>query len=372
MDEDRAATQPVNKPIGVHIIAYYDNDNSLNYNDGDELISEERIYNGVDGKSPTITTRDNGDGSHTITITNADGTTREIVVRNGTCNCNVNPTPTLVQPGTPGTTPSAQPKPESGTPDNGGSNTGGSNAGGSNAGGSNAGGGNAGGSNAGGGDAGGNNAGGGNAGGNNAGGGNAGGGNAGGNNAGGNNAGGSNAGGGNAGGSNAGGSNAGGSNAGGGNAGGGNAGGSNAGGGNAGGNNAGGNNAGGSNAGGNNAGGNNAGRGNAGGGNAGGGNAGGSYGVSVPETGTLETPRENRPEYQVPPTNTPNVIKIETTNQSNNEMSTITLTTTGVNISNERLPETGTQSDAIYIALGSGILLSIYMGKRKEDSSSEM
>ena len=349
VDEDRAATQPVNKPIGVHIIAYYDNDNSLNYNDGDELISEERIYNGVDGKSPTITTRDNGDGSHTITITNADGTTREIVVRNGTCNCNVTPT-------------SVQPKSESGTLDSGGGNSDGNNAGGNNTGGGNTGGNNAGGSNTGGG-----NAGGGNAGGSNTGGGNAGGSNAGGSNAGGSNTGGSNVGGGNAGGSNAGGDNAGGNNA-----GGGNAGGNNAGGGNAGGNNAGGGNAGGNNAGGNNAGGNNAGGGNAGGSNAGGGNAGGSYGVDVPETGTLETPRENRPEYQVPPTNTPNVIKIETTNQSNNEMSTITLTTTGVNISNERLPETGTQSDAIYIALGSGILLSIYMGKRKEDSSSEM
>ena len=173
VDEDRATTQPATKPIGVHITVYYDNDNTLTYTAGDTLISEEDIYNGVDGrdgrdgidgksviietrknsdgshtiiiinpdgtkreivvkngqdgKSPTIETKENLDGSHTIVITNPDGTKQEIVVKNGkdgkdgkdgrdgkdgTCNCTVNPTP--VQPGTPGTTPSEQPKPESG------------------------------------------------------------------------------------------------------------------------------------------------------------------------------------------------------------------------------------------------------------------
>ena len=165
VDEDRATTQPAMKPIGVHITVYYDNDNTLTYTAGDTLISEEDIYNGVDGrdgrdgidgksaiietrensdgshtiiitnpdgskreivvkngqdgKSPTIETKENLDGSHTIVITNPDGTKQEIVVKNGkdgkdgrdgkdgTCNCAVNPTP--VQPGNTGTTP-----PESG------------------------------------------------------------------------------------------------------------------------------------------------------------------------------------------------------------------------------------------------------------------
>ena len=168
VDEDRATTQPAMKPIGVHITVYYDNDNTLTYTAGDTLISEEDIYNGVDGrdgrdgidgksaiietrensdgshtiiiinpdgskreivvkngkdgKSPTIETKENADGSHTIVITNPDGTKQEIVVKNGkdgkdgkdgrdgkdgTCNCAVNPTP--VQPGNTGTTP-----PESG------------------------------------------------------------------------------------------------------------------------------------------------------------------------------------------------------------------------------------------------------------------
>lgn len=170
VDEDLATTQPATKPIGVHITVYYDNDNSLTYTAGDTLISEEDIYNGVDGrdgrdgidgksaiietkensdgshtiiitnpdgskreivvkngqdgKSPTIETKENADGSHTIVITNPDGTKQEIVVKNGkdgkdgrdgkdgTCNCAVNPTP--VQPGNTGTTPPEQPKPESG------------------------------------------------------------------------------------------------------------------------------------------------------------------------------------------------------------------------------------------------------------------
>lgn len=170
VDEDRATTQPATEPIGVHITVYYDNDNTLTYTAGDTLISEEDIYNGVDGrdgrngidgksaiietrensdgshtiiitnpdgskreivvkngqdgKSPTIETKENLDGSHTIVITNPDGTKQEIVVKNGkdgkdgrdgkdgTCNCAVNPTP--VQPGNTGTTPPEQPKPESG------------------------------------------------------------------------------------------------------------------------------------------------------------------------------------------------------------------------------------------------------------------
>jgi LPXTG-motif cell wall anchor domain protein len=33
----------------------------------------------------------------------------------------------------------------------------------------------------------------------------------------------------------------------------------------------------------------------------------------------------------------------------------------------EKLPETGSQSDYISVLLGSGILLSLYVGRRKED-----
>ena len=83
------APQPTDKPIGVHITVYYDNDNSLTYTAGDTVISEEDIYNGVDGrdgidgKSSTIETKENQGGTYTITIINPDGSKREIVVKNG-------------------------------------------------------------------------------------------------------------------------------------------------------------------------------------------------------------------------------------------------------------------------------------------------
>ena len=316
VDEDRATTQPTAKPIGVHITVYYDNDNSSTYTAGDTLISEEDIYNGVDGrdgrdgksaiietrensdgshtfiitnadgikreivvkdgqdgKSPTIETKENSDGSRTIIITNPDGTKQEFVVKNGkdgrdgkdgTCNCNVNPTP--VQPGAPGTTPSEQPKPElkpNPKPETNKPNT---------------------------------------------------------------------------------------------------------------------------------------------------------PGAVTPNTGTpetdkpntpgegtpntggnSETPGGNTPERQTPPTNgnvppvyeEPTVERDPQPNETNStplantstgtpieevneETPIVTVTTTGVNISNRRLPETGTNSNTIYIVLGSGILLSLYMGKRKEESSNEM
>ena len=101
------------------------------------------VKNGQDGKSPTIETKENADGSHTIVITNPDGTKQEIVVKNGkdgkdgrdgkdgTCNCAVNPTP--VQPGNTGTTPPSDkpvkpeskpdPKPETNKPNTPGSGT---------------------------------------------------------------------------------------------------------------------------------------------------------------------------------------------------------------------------------------------------------
>ena len=88
-------SRPTDKPIGVHITVYYDNDNSLTYTAGDTLISEETIYNGVDGingrdgkdgidgKSQTVETKENQDGTRTIVITNSDGTKQEFVVKNG-------------------------------------------------------------------------------------------------------------------------------------------------------------------------------------------------------------------------------------------------------------------------------------------------
>ena len=95
VDEDREA-QPTGKQIGVHITVYYDNNNSGTYDEGDDLISEENIYDGVDGIdghdgsngndgtagaagrdgkdgfTPKVTVTDNPDGSHTITITQPD------------------------------------------------------------------------------------------------------------------------------------------------------------------------------------------------------------------------------------------------------------------------------------------------------------
>ena len=94
--------QPTRKQIGVHITVYFDNNNNGTYDEGDELISEENIYDGVDGTdgrdgtngrdgadghdgaagaagrdgkdgfTPKVTVTDNPDGSHTITITQPD------------------------------------------------------------------------------------------------------------------------------------------------------------------------------------------------------------------------------------------------------------------------------------------------------------
>ena len=49
--------------------------------DGSE--STTKVKDGKDGKTANITTTENPDGSHTITITNPDGTTKETVVKNG-------------------------------------------------------------------------------------------------------------------------------------------------------------------------------------------------------------------------------------------------------------------------------------------------
>ena len=43
-------SQPTRKQIGIHITVYYDNNNSGSYDNGDEVISEEDIYDGLDGQ----------------------------------------------------------------------------------------------------------------------------------------------------------------------------------------------------------------------------------------------------------------------------------------------------------------------------------
>ena len=53
----------------------------------------------LDGKSPKVSVEDNGDGSHTITIINSDGSVTKTVVKNGkdgkdgNCGCNDKPVP---------------------------------------------------------------------------------------------------------------------------------------------------------------------------------------------------------------------------------------------------------------------------------------
>ena len=44
-------SQPTRKQIGIHITVYYDNNNSRSYDNGDEVISEEDIYDGLDGQN---------------------------------------------------------------------------------------------------------------------------------------------------------------------------------------------------------------------------------------------------------------------------------------------------------------------------------
>ncbi|MCW1040716.1 collagen-flanked surface repeat-containing protein, partial [Streptococcus anginosus] len=46
-------------------------------------VAEGSIKDGKDGKSPEVSTKDNGDGSHTITIKNPDGTTTTTTVKDG-------------------------------------------------------------------------------------------------------------------------------------------------------------------------------------------------------------------------------------------------------------------------------------------------
>ncbi|VJL28671.1 putative collagen-like surface-anchored protein [Streptococcus pneumoniae] len=83
-DTDAAATPTRN---GIRVTVYDDvNDNGV-YDEGvDKVLNSKDIYNGIDGRdgsAPTITTKDNGDGTHTITVQNSDGSESTTVVKDG-------------------------------------------------------------------------------------------------------------------------------------------------------------------------------------------------------------------------------------------------------------------------------------------------
>ena len=75
-----------------------------------------------------------------------------------------------------------------------------------------------------------------------------------------------------------------------------------------------------------------------------------------PTNGTTPPPAEVSREREVPTENTTPVVPERTP-----------VPETGTTTSNTYLPNTGTQSDYIYIILASGILMSLYIGKRQED-----
>ena len=85
----RRATDATSTPTrnGIRVTVYDDvNDNGV-YDEGiDKVLSSKDIYNGIDGRdgsAPTITTKDNGDGTHTITVQNPDGSESTTVVKDG-------------------------------------------------------------------------------------------------------------------------------------------------------------------------------------------------------------------------------------------------------------------------------------------------
>ncbi|MDK6420984.1 LPXTG cell wall anchor domain-containing protein, partial [Aerococcus urinae] len=67
---------------GQWIINYYDKNGDGKFTD-DEMVSAKFVRDGKDGKSPEVTTKDNGNGTHTITIKNPDGTTTTTTVKDG-------------------------------------------------------------------------------------------------------------------------------------------------------------------------------------------------------------------------------------------------------------------------------------------------
>ncbi|HEX1436945.1 TPA: G5 domain-containing protein [Streptococcus pneumoniae] len=80
-----AATTPTRN--GIRITVYDDvNDNGVYDEDVDKVLNSKDIYNGIDGRdgsAPTITTKDNGDRTHTITVQNPDGSESTTVVKDG-------------------------------------------------------------------------------------------------------------------------------------------------------------------------------------------------------------------------------------------------------------------------------------------------
>lgn len=81
---DAAATPTRN---GIRVTVYDDvNDNGVYDGGVDKVLNSKDIYNGIDGRdgsAPTITTKDNGDGTHTITVQNPDGSELTTVVKDG-------------------------------------------------------------------------------------------------------------------------------------------------------------------------------------------------------------------------------------------------------------------------------------------------
>lgn len=80
-----AAATPTRNDIRVTV---YDDVNDNGVYDGgvDKVLNSKDIYNGIDGRdgsAPTITTKDNGDGTHTITVQNPDGSESTTVVKDG-------------------------------------------------------------------------------------------------------------------------------------------------------------------------------------------------------------------------------------------------------------------------------------------------
>ncbi len=83
-DTDADATPTRN---GIRVTVYDDvNDNGVYDGGVDKVLNSKDIYNGIDGRdgsAPTITTKDNGDGTHTITVQNPDGSESTTVVKDG-------------------------------------------------------------------------------------------------------------------------------------------------------------------------------------------------------------------------------------------------------------------------------------------------
>ena len=67
----------------VNVTDNGDGTHSITVRNPDGSESTTKVKDGKDGKTANITTTENPDGSHTITITNPDGTTKETVVKNG-------------------------------------------------------------------------------------------------------------------------------------------------------------------------------------------------------------------------------------------------------------------------------------------------